>query len=549
MIPFSINLSLVFITSIISLGLGLWVFLVDRRNRINQIFLGIALFIFLWIIFGFFPSQTNQAKVALFWQRLNFGAVSLSVLFSYLFALYFPVKGRRYLALDKAVGFIWILFCFVSIFTNLIIENIEFREWGTDIVFGKLGDIFLIVSAITVLLIVYQLFIKYIKLSKDEKLKVQYFLIGTLFFVLFNITFNVIVPIVLGSSKYYLLGDYSAIFLLGFTAYAIVKQELFGIRVILTQALVGVIAILLLAQSITAIPNWIEFSWKFALFLLFLFFGYLLIQSVIKEIQRRAELQRLYEEVDKLSRAKSEFLSIASHQLRTPLTAIKGYISMILEGSYGKFEEKSRPPLEKVYQSNERLIRLVNDLLNVSRIESGTLMTDFQKTSIEKMITSIIDELKIKADERKLYLNWQVPSPRSSAEVHSKSSGHILPEIMADTDKLRQVIMNIIDNAIKYTEKGGITVRAELKDPSAKWPQGKILIEIKDTGEGMEKEEMDNMFGSFTRGRAGAKHWVSGLGLGLYIAKKFTELHGGKIWVESEGEGKGSTFYIELPVK
>jgi signal transduction histidine kinase len=196
--------------------------------------------------------------------------------------------------------------------------------------------------------------------------------------------------------------------------------------------------------------------------------------------------------------------------------------------------------LEKVYQSNERLIRLVNDLLNVSRIESGTLMTDFQKTSIEKMISSIIDELKIKADERKLYLSWQTPSA---------SSGHILPEIMADTDKLRQVIMNIIDNAIKYTEKGGITVKAESKETTPQYPNGSILIEIRDTGEGMEKDEMDNMFGSFTRGRAGAKHWVSGLGLGLYIAKKFTELHGGKIWVESEGEGKGSTFYIELPVK
>jgi signal transduction histidine kinase len=533
---FLLKRMLIFIVIFAGVLLAFWVYSADRRNKINKTFFLLTTFTLLWIILSYLGAITGQQRLALLLKRLNFAALSPFFVTTYFFSLYFPREGKRYPILDKIVLGVGVVLIFVAAFTNLVIKNIEFKEWGVNLVMGKASLFFYIAISLFSLLVLFNFFKKYFELSRDQKLRIQYFLVGVLFITLFNFIFNIFLPIFSGSYKYDWLGDYSFIFVIGFTAYAIVKQELFGIRVILTQALVGVIAILLLAQSITAIPNWIEFSWKFVLFLLFLFFGYLLIQSVIWEIQRRAELQRLYEEVDKLSRAKSEFLSIASHQLRTPLTAIKGYISMILEGSYGKFEEKGKPPLEKVYQSNERLIRLVNDLLNVSRIESGTLMTDFQKTSVEKMITSIIDELKIKADERKLYLNWQKP-------------GRPLPEIMADTDKLRQVIMNIIDNAIKYTEKGGITVRAELKDPSAKWPQGKILIEIKDTGEGMEKDEMDNMFGSFTRGRAGAKHWVSGLGLGLYIAKKFTELHGGKIWVESEGEGKGSTFYIELPVK
>jgi signal transduction histidine kinase len=125
------------------------------------------------------------------------------------------------------------------------------------------------------------------------------------------------------------------------------------------------------------------------------------------------------------------------------------------------------------------------------------------------MISSVIDELKIKAQEKSLSLNWERPAEP-------------LPEVTVDKDKMRQVILNIIDNCIKYTEKGGVTVKAEQKSPSASWPQGSILVEIKDTGEGMTKDEIEGMFGSFTRGRAGAKYWSAGLGLGLYIARKFT---------------------------
>jgi len=341
----------------------------------------------------------------------------------------------------------------------------------------------------------------------------------------------------------YPFGYICAIAFFSIISYAIVRRELFGIRVVLIQVLVVVVAILLLAGVAQAVvmKNWVDFAWKLPLFFLFLVFGYILVQTVIQVMKQRAEVQRLYEEVDRLSRAKSEFISIASHQLRTPLTAIKGYISMLIEGTYGKIEGKPQPPLEKVYQSNERLINLVNDLLNISRIESGTLKLDFEKTSLENMISSVLDELKIKADEKKLYLKRE--------KVPSAGSGQALPEINIDPGKLRQVIMNIIDNCIKYTEEGGINVKTELREASERWPRGSILVTIKDTGEGMTQEEIDGMFESFTRGKAGVKHWSSGLGLGLYIAKKFSEAHDGKIWAESEGPGKGSTFYVEIPVK
>ena len=249
-----------------------------------------------------------------------------------------------------------------------------------------------------------------------------------------------------------------------------------------------------------------------------------------REVEKATkELKEAYEKLKNLDRAKSEFISIASHQLRTPLAAIKGYISMFLEGTYGKLSEKIKEPMENVYKSNERLIKLVNDLLNVSRIETGKIKLELQKTSIEDVISNIINELKIEAEKKNIYLKWQEPKKP-------------LPEILVDRDKIRQVILNLIDNAIRYTNKGGIRIIYQTANK-------KCQIIIADTGEGMTIEEILHLFESFSRGGAGTQFYSEGAGLGLYVAKKFVEMHKGKIWAESPGKGKGSTFYIELPIK
>ena len=312
------------------------------------------------------------------------------------------------------------------------------------------------------------------------------------------------------------------------TAFAILKYHLFNIKVIATELLVGLIGIILVIQAFAAETILMKI-FGFSLFLSFSIVGYFLIKSVLREIELREELEAAYKELERLDKAKSEFVSIASHQLRTPLTAIKGYISILLEGTYGKLPQRAKKPIENVFKSNERLIRLVNDLLSISRIESGKLEMKRENFSLEEVIISIIDELKIKAKDKNIYVKRKKPSIP-------------LPEVKADKNKIRQVILNIIDNAIRYTEKGGITIKSEIEDL-------KVKIIISDTGEGMTNEEISYLFESFSRGRAGTKLWTEGAGLGLYIAKKFVETHKGKIWAESEGKEKGSTFYIELPTK
>jgi signal transduction histidine kinase len=220
---------------------------------------------------------------------------------------------------------------------------------------------------------------------------------------------------------------------------------------------------------------------------------------------------------------------MASHQLRTPLTSIKGYISMILEGDYGQIPEKTKKALQNVFQSNERLIGIVNDLLNISRIELGKMELKTSPTKIEQLLQSCSKELKPQAEKKNLKLIFKPPKTP-------------LPTLNIDQLKIRQVILNLIDNAIRYTKEGTITIKVQKTKNS-------ILISIKDTGEGLTREEQKHIFEGFTRGSAGINFFIEGAGLGLYVAKKYLDLHNGKIWAESPGKGKGSTFYVELPIR
>jgi len=511
----------IYLINLLGFWLAFWIYLFNRKSRINQTFLILTLLILLWIDFAYLANLPSQLNRALFWVRLNFGVISLFFISAYFFSIYFPQEQKRFPILDKAVLGIGIIFFLASIFTDLIIKNVEFKEWGADIIFGRGKDIFFSVIIILTFLILYNLFKKYFTLPKQEKLKIQYFLIGVFIFALFNFIFNVTLPIIRGTYKYYQFADYSAILFLGFTAYAIVKRELFGIKVVLTYLFVGLIAILLLLDTLVFTSQLSLQILKGLILILFLYFGYLLIKSVLLEIQRR-------QEIEKIDKAKSEFISIASHQLRTPLTAIKGYISMILEGTYGQLAEKQVRPMENVYQSNERLIKLVNDLLNLSRLDAGKIEFSPELNSLEEMVSDIIEELRINAEKKGLYMKI----------VKSLKP---LPKIMVDQDKLRQVILNIIDNAIKYTKEGGITLELKKLD-------GEEEIKVSDTGEGMDKGELNSLFQMFSRTTAGTQLHAEGAGLGLYVARQFIEMHGGKIWAESPGKSKGSTFYIQLPI-
>ncbi|MGI6104547.1 MAG: sensor histidine kinase [Patescibacteria group bacterium] len=292
------------------------------------------------------------------------------------------------------------------------------------------------------------------------------------------------------------------------------------------------------------------------IFVLVIIFGIYLIRSVKLEVERKEELQIMADrlasandQLRKLDNAKTEFISVASHQLRTPITAIKGFTSLILEGAYGEIGGGVRKAVEKVYVSTERLVNLIEDLLNVSRIESGRLSFNFEKSSVEKLLKELRDNFVLVAKNKKLNLTLKLPKKP-------------LPEITMDYQKVRELTSNFIDNALKYTEKGGVTVSAELRNegvvvddkgfviPGRKSPFGKVIrIIVSDTGIGIPKEEIPYLFRKFSRGKDISRLHVGGTGLGLYVGKAIADAHHGQTWVESDGAGKGSRFMIEIPVE
>jgi len=513
---------LVIVIDFSGLGIGILVLQKDIKNPTNQLFFLMTLFALGWITFAYFSDLPFLFQNALLFNRIIYFFLSLFFITVYFFSFYFPRKEKIspfFRIINKFYLIFGIFISILALFTSLIIRDVRKTPWGTDLVLGELFPLFAFLGCgwIASLFILIK---KFFKLPSHEKLQIKYFIMGFLIFLFANIIFNVIVPHLRGTYEYYWFGNLSIIFFLGFTAYAIFAKHLFGIEVILTEILVGIIGLLLIVQIFTA-PT---ILWRFInilIFILFCIFGYFLIRSVLREIKLR-------EEIEKISQAKTEFISITSHQLRTPLSAIKGYLSMILEGSYGQLPEKVKEKMENVFQSNERLIKLVNDILNVSKIEAGEIEMNWERVDLREIIKEVINELSIKAKEKNLYLNFEEPKE--------------VPKVLLDSEKIRQVILNLIDNAIRYTQEGGVNVKLQMS-------KGKLQIVIADTGEGLTKEEKEKLFKRFSRGTAGTKFWTEGAGLGLYIVRRFVEMHNGKIWAESEGRGKGSTFFVELPIK
>ncbi|PJB99502.1 MAG: hypothetical protein CO077_01340, partial [Candidatus Nealsonbacteria bacterium CG_4_9_14_0_8_um_filter_35_12] len=246
---------------------------------------------------------------------------------------------------------------------------------------------------------------KYLQSKGTIRIQIEYVLAGALITAFVGTLTNLML-FSGGIFQYNWVGPSSAISLVILFAYAITKHHLFGIRVILTEILVIATGITLLVWAVTAEPFLLKILGG-VLFVFFLIFGWQLVKSVIKEIELRAKLEEAYAELERIDKAKTEFLSIASHQLRTPLSIIKGYISMILEKTYGEIPEKIKQPLGNVYVSNDRLVKLVNDLLDITRLEMGRIELSLEKAHLEEIISSVVEEMKVTAEKKGLYLKYE----------------------------------------------------------------------------------------------------------------------------------------------
>jgi len=251
----------------------------------------------------------------------------------------------------------------------------------------------------------------------------------------------------------------------------------------------------------------------------------------MKELSRlNKNLTEANQKLKELLKMKNEFLHITSHQLRTPLTAIRGMISMWYEGDFDNLSPRERRKmLKRICISAERLNNITNDMLDALELEGGFMKFQFKKVSLKKIVEETIDTLKPNFVSKNLYIKFT---------AKNKS----LPKIEVEPNYIRQVFLNLIDNACKYTRKGGVEVNIRKTKKC-------LEVSIKDTGIGMSKKDQKKVFQKFTRGKNAAKENASGSGLGMFIAKKIVDAHHGKIEFHSDGIGKGSVVRVLLPIE
>jgi signal transduction histidine kinase len=518
--------------------LGFVIFLNNRRSITSRTFLLFSAVTVFWSIVNYLQSSVLNPKLSFWLLRLVvffavWHAFSIFQLF-YVFPsdkISFPKNYKKYLLLLVALTSIAAL-------TPLVFESVAKIDFDGRLLKVNNGPAIALFTAVVVSLVLAALYLlikKTIYAKAAEKKQFGWMLIGTFMTFVLLLIFNFLLPAFFNNPDYIPLGPVFLLPFAVFTFYAISSHNLLDVKIISTEVVAFFLIVAAFLQILLS-KSAGQIFFQVFIFILLLIFSVFLIKSVVREVRQREKLEELTKELQaanielkKLDRLKSDFLSFATHQLRSPLTLTKGYISMILDGSYGPLNSVAAEKLKKVYESNERLIKLVDDFLNLSRIEQGRMQYDFSRKSIEEIVEKAARELEETAKAKGLKLNWIRPLPPPS-------------EMMIDAPKIYEVIYNLIDNAIKYTRSGKISVGIG--------KSGRFLkIWVRDTGIGLEPEEINELFKRFGRTKRARNYDVQGTGIGLYMAKYVIEAHGGRIWAESPGQNQGSVFYVELPIR
>lgn len=525
---------------VVALIVGLLVFYKSGKSRIGISLLTIGVLFSLWSIFDLILWATNRPDVVIFFW-------SLQILFEpliYLLCLYlvylFIKNGNDFAFKWKLFGILVYFPVVLLLFSSQNIIGVNLADCVA--IEGYIAQYFTyIVETIFILSIIILIILEYRKISIPARRKeIVIFGLGVILFLVAFSSGNII-----GSfTENWNLAQAGLIgmpIFIGFLAYLIVRFRTFNVKLIAAQTLIWGLAMLIGAQFF-----FIKISINFLLtgvtFVASIILGYFLIKSVKKEIWAREKIEFQKREMEivnskltlantrlkELDKQKSEFISLASHQLRSPLTAVKGYASLILEGDYGQIADDLKRAVQIIFDSTKTLATVVDDYLNVSRIELGQMKYDFSVFDFQKLVQSVVEELKPNVEKAGLRLEFNF----------SKDGNY---SVNGDKEKLKQVIANIVDNSVKYTPQGRIDIDLGVSNRAVK-------LSIKDTGIGISKDVIPKLFSKFSRATTANKTNMRGTGLGLFIAKEIVVAHKGRIWAESEGEGKGSVFVVEIPV-
>ena len=528
-----INISVLSVL-VLNFSLGIFVLLTSRKNKVNRYFFLFSVAATLWgLSMLFYRSVAGFPEATAFARILYASAATIPYAFLF-FIRVFPEE--KYNLPKIAELYLLIPFLIILVFTltpNLLINGIVSQENSEQmLLFNTLYHTLFAFYIITYFSICYGLlFFKYVKFTGIEKQQITYVIVGTFIATITGVSTNLLMPL-LGDFSLNWMGQVGIITMVGAISYSILKHKLFNLKIVATQFIVYALCVSLFIRVLIS-SSTSDIVVNSVFLLTSVVIGTILIKSVQNEVEQREKVEKLAKDLElansrlkELDQLKSEFLSLATHQIRAPLTAIKGYASMILEGDYGDVSPSVTKAVDIISKSCQNLVLIVTDFLNISRIEQGRMKYEFSSFDLRTTTEQVLTELQPNIEDASLTCEFK--------------PGEGDMTVYADLGKVKQVIGNLIDNAIKYTPSGGMTLTLAEKP-------GMIQLVLTDTGIGISSEDIPKLFNKFTRAKDANKQNVIGTGLGLYVAKQMIEAQHGSIWLESEGLGKGSRFYVELP--
>ena len=532
---------ILFIVSLITSYLSLLI-IRGKPKYDNGVFSLFILSISFWALGLAFFNLSNDLYYAKKIVQFYYISAACIPLFFNLFALSFPYKKKKLATYQNiSVGLFLALSGLILFYPNFIIKEIVLDGHNRVILDLKTYYIyfayFISLMVFSYINLLKSFFVN--KANPEMAKRIKYISIGTLIPFMIGMYFNLILPIF--NYDYIWMGPIAALIVVFVVVYSINKFKLFNTKLVFAEFFTFIICLLILIRAITT-QDTNERYINLGVFVVITFFGLFLIKSVVKEVDNNEKIQSLAdnllkandtlevtnEKLKELDQKKSEFMSLATHQLRAPLTAMRGYYSMIQDGTFGKINNPEiEDVINKISRSTTDLTMIVEDYLNISRIEQGKMQYNFATLDIADVVNDVVKEIIPTSKHAGLVLNLE----------YNKNEQYI---VSVDRGKIKQVIFNIIDNSIKYTPKGSIDISI------VKTNDKKVKIIVKDTGVGIKAGVIPQLFQKFTRAPDASETNILGTGLGLYVADQILKAHNGRAWAESEGQGKGSQFYIEL---
>lgn len=518
---------------IAALLVGTFVLWNDRRALQNQLLFAICLSFSVWT-FGTLVAWTNiHSDTLLFaWSFLGPAAGFLSI-----FSIYFT-----YVFLEKKdVGLKTKAIFLVLLAPLLLLAASKYTLGGFNLVncdaFGFEGltnTVYFPALGVLAMLWILALLVKHYR-HAEKGFKKQIVLIGTgmelflfSFFVAIFLGQYLATAGIMPDSQLETYGYFGMIAFLVYIGILVVRFKAFHVSLIASQALVAALVILIGSQLtfVRSTTNLILTAITLAVTILI---GFVLIRSVKREIHQRERIEKLATDLKVSNEQLSEFMSLATHEIRNPATAIKGIASNVLEGLMGETVPTVRDAVQKMFVRANDIINLGNQYLNKSKLELNQIAYTFETFPLDSLIENLVYEFQPAAEQKGISIKASIDKTLDTT-------------VCADKGKVKEVIGNLIDNAMKYTPANGSGTVSILKSDTT------VTVKIADTGPGIPAETIPKLFKKFSRADA-AQANLLGTGLGLYLAKIFVDAHHGKIWVESEGLGKGSTFFVEFPIK